>query len=103
MPDNILSYCVGLQCLQHIFFGIKNKTQQMYSSVRKETLSIEHVCKYTYTIKPLTILSFITVEREYLTVHLNHKYILVNDKLQYNFDFISSKHWDVTGYTIANI
>jgi len=55
-------------------------------------------------------LSYITVEREHLTIHLsfhknylNHKYILINDKLQYDLDLISSKHWDVTGYTFANI
>jgi len=54
--------------------------------------------------------SIITVERAHLTVHLsfqfvylNYKYILINDKLQYDFDLISSKHLDVTGYTFANI
>ena len=31
------------------------------------------------------------------------KYNLIYDKLQYDFHLISSKHWDVTGYTFANI
>jgi len=39
----------------------------------------------------------------FIKFHLNHKYILINDKLQYDLDLISSKHWDVTGYTFANI
>ena len=39
----------------------------------------------------------------FIKVHLNYKYILINDKLQYDVDLISSKHWGVTGYTFANI
>ena len=32
----------------------------------------------------------------FIKFHLNHRYILINDNLQYDLDLISSKHWDVT-------
>jgi len=39
----------------------------------------------------------------FIKIHLNHKYILKNDKLQYDLELISSKQWDVTEYLFAYI
>ena len=39
----------------------------------------------------------------FIKFHLNHKNILINDKLQYDLELISSKHWDKTEYSFANI
>jgi hypothetical protein len=77
----------------------------MYNSLFPLQTKMSSNIKSNYLFKvilPLNedILHFTLV---FINFHLNHKYILINDELQYDFDLIPSKHSDVSGYTLADI
>ena len=64
-------------------------------SIFNYLLLLKVILPLNESIKPYTLV--------FINLQLNQKFILINDKLQYDLDLISSKHWGVTGYTFANI
>ena len=80
-------------------------TLKKYLNAIKEGVVRLRLCLFRLTLKVILPLnkSIYTHNLFFIKFHLNHKYILINDKLQYDLELISSKHWDKTEYTCANI